>query len=109
MRLRASDVILIVGFFGTLAALQFMWLAKQPHLLGTDAYYLVVQAQSVLNSGHLKIPDANPIPFFVAGLVRAGLPLELSCSLILVLIWELFAVGIFLEARTSQRSLYSES
>jgi hypothetical protein len=92
--LLVSEIILILGLLLALVGWQAQWLANQTYLLGTDAYYLVVQAQSVLTLGHLKIHDANPIPFAIAGLMNLGLPAQLSTSIALSLVWAVLILGI---------------
>ena len=49
------------------------WVFSQSHLPGSDGYYLVEQANSVVSTGGLKIHNSDPTPYLVAGLIRIGL------------------------------------
>lgn len=68
------------------AAITWAWQLHFPNLLGTDAYYLVVQAQSVLSTGSLKIPDGDPIPFFMAGIMHLGVSGESAFQMTIAII-----------------------
>lgn len=68
------------------AAVTWAWQLHYPNLLGTDAYYLVVQAQSVLSTGSLKIPDGDPIPFFMAGIMHTGVTGERAFQITIAVI-----------------------
>ncbi len=59
---------------------------KFHYLLGTDAYYLLVQAQSVFAKGSLKMPDHDVVPYLIAALMRAGIAGESSVQVVLAVI-----------------------
>jgi len=68
------------------AAISWEWQLHLQNLLGTDAYYLIVQAQAVLTTGSLKIPDGDPIPFLMAGIMRMGLTGEAAFQITVAVI-----------------------
>ena len=66
------------------------------YLPGTDAYYYALQAQSLLDTGHLKAADHGAVHYLVASLAWLGLPLEAAVRTILTAIFTLYQVGMFL-------------
>jgi hypothetical protein len=65
------------------------------YLPGTDAYYYALQAQSLLDIGHLKVADHGVVHYLVASLAWLGLPLEAAVRAILTAIFTLYQVGMF--------------
>jgi hypothetical protein len=66
------------------------------YLPGTDAYYYAVQAQSLLDTGRLKVADHGALHYAVAALVRVGLPIEGAFRIILIAIFTLYQAGMLL-------------
>jgi hypothetical protein len=66
------------------------------YLPGTDAYYYALQAQSLLDTGHLKVADHGAVHYLVASLAWLGLPLEAAFRAILTAIFALFQLGMLL-------------
>lgn len=65
------------------------------YLPGTDAYYYALQTQSLLDSGHLKVPDA-PVPYYLmAVLCRTGASIEGSFKILLSAIFVIYAAGLW--------------
>jgi hypothetical protein len=61
------------------------WLWTQPYLPGTDGYYLLDQAGGILKSGALKIQNHDPTPYLAVGMVKCGIPPEVSVKVLLFL------------------------
>src|SRR5262245_57495992 len=74
------------------------FLARSRYLPGTDAYYYALQSQSLLDTGHLKVPDGDTVPYLVAALARLGLSIEASFKTVLVAIYGLYGIGFLLLA-----------
>ena len=70
------------------------FLAHFRYLPGADAYYYALQTQSLLDSGHLKVPDTPVIYYLLASLCRAGLPVEVSFKIVLTAIYALYNAGL---------------
>ncbi len=66
------------------------------YLPGTDAYYYALQAQSLSDSGHLKVPDSDAVPYLVEAISRQRISIEASFKLVLVAIYALFNLGFLL-------------
>jgi hypothetical protein len=66
------------------------------YLPGTDAYYYALQAQSLLDTGHLKVPDRGAIHYAVAALAGRGLSIEAAFRLMLIAIFALYQMGMAL-------------
>src|SRR5215472_2659754 len=69
------------------------------YLPGADAYYYALEAQSLLDTGHLKVADHGAVHYLVASLAWLGLPLEAAFRAILTAIFTLYQVGMFLLVR----------
>jgi hypothetical protein len=65
------------------------------YLPGTDAYYYALQTQSLLDTGHLKVPDAPVLYYTVAFLCRAGLSIEASFKAVLSGIFIIYNAGLW--------------
>lgn len=61
-----------------LAGIAYFWhtLNRFAFLPGTDAYYYALQAQSLLETGYLKVPGNGAFYYAVAAIARLGLPVE---------------------------------
>lgn len=66
------------------------------YLPGTDAYYYALQAQSLLDTGHLKVSDHGAVHYLVASLAWLGIPLETAFRAILTAIFTLYQLGMLL-------------
>jgi hypothetical protein len=66
------------------------------YLPGTDAYYYALQAQSLLDTGHLKVADHGVVHYLVASLAWLGLPVEAAFRAILTAIFTLYQLGMLL-------------
>jgi hypothetical protein len=66
------------------------------YLPGTDAYYYALQAQSLLDTGHLKVADHGAVHYLVASLAWLGLPLEAAFRATLAAIFTLYQLGMLL-------------
>jgi len=65
------------------------------YLPGTDAYYYALQTQSLLDTGHLKVPDTPVLYYTVAFLCRAGLSIEASFKAVLSAIFIIYSAGLW--------------
>jgi hypothetical protein len=83
---RISGTLIVLFCLLLQAAVTWVWQLHFPNLLGTDAYYLVVQAQTVLTTGSLKIPDGDPIPFLMAGIMQLGVTGEAAFQITIAVI-----------------------
>jgi hypothetical protein len=66
------------------------------YLPGTDAYYYALQAQSLSDSGHLKVPDSDAVPYLIEAISSQGISVEASFKLVLVVIYAVFNLGFLL-------------
>jgi hypothetical protein len=66
------------------------------YLPGADAYYYALEAQSLLDTGHLKVADHGAVHYLVASLAWLGLPLEAAFRAILTTIFALYQLGMLL-------------
>jgi hypothetical protein len=53
------------------------------YLPGADAYYYALQVQSLLVSGHLKVPDVCVLYYLVALVCQTGTSIETSFRIVL--------------------------
>jgi len=65
------------------------------YLPGTDAYYYALQTQSLLDTGHLKVPDTPVLYYTMAFLCRAGLSIEASFKAVLSAIFIIYSAGLW--------------
>jgi hypothetical protein len=72
------------------------YLNRLHYLPGTDAYYYALQAQSLLDSGHLKVSDGDAVPYLIAAVSRLGISLEMSFKSVIVAIYAIYTIGFFL-------------
>lgn len=74
-----------------LAGVSYFWyfLNRFSHLPGTDAYYYALQAQSLLETGHLKVPDNGVFYYAIAAIAYFGLPLETAFRIALTAVFAL--------------------
>lgn len=84
----ALSVVLIVFF------VHFLWSFR--YLPGTDAYYYALETQSLLETGHLKVPDHGSVYYVVAALARFGLPIETAFRVSLTVIFLLYQAAMLL-------------
>lgn len=70
----------------------WLYLARFAYLPGTDAYFYALQAQTLLETGRLKVPDRSVVHYLVAALAWAGMPIKQALHLVLSLIFALFAL-----------------
>src|SRR5579872_4700947 len=66
------------------------------YLPGTDAYYYALQTRSLLDVGHLKVPDGGVLYYAMAAVVRTGASIETSFRICLSAIYTLYGLGILL-------------
>lgn len=75
------------------------------YLPGTDAYYYALQAQSLLDYGHLKVPDLGVLHYVVAVICRSGASIETSFRIVLSGIYALYNLGLmFLIVRLKEKT-----
>jgi hypothetical protein len=72
------------------------YLSHFHYLPGTDAYFYALQAQSLVDSGHLKVSDGDAVPYLIAAVSRLGISLELSFKSVIVAIYAIYAIGFLL-------------
>lgn len=72
------------------------FLAGFHYVPGADAYYYALQAQSLLDSGHLKVPDGDVVHYLVAAVARCRFPVEPAFKIVLTLIFAAYGVGFLL-------------
>ena len=65
------------------------------YLPGTDSYFYALQTQSLLESGHLKVPESPVVYYLIATLCRAGLSIEASFKILLSAIFILYSAGLW--------------
>ena len=65
------------------------------YLPGTDAYYYALQTQSLLDTGHLKVPDTPVLYYTMAILCRSGLSIEASFKAVLSAIFIIYSAGLW--------------
>jgi hypothetical protein len=79
-----------------LQAAYFVYFLHQfRYLPGTDAYYYALQTQSLLDTGHLKVPDTPVLYYTMAILCRAGLSIEASFKAVLSAIFIIYSAGLW--------------
>jgi hypothetical protein len=88
----AALILLQVAFF-------IFYLSRLQYLPGTDAYYYALQAQSLLDSGHLKVSDGDAVPYLVAAISWLGISVEICFKSVIVAIYVIYSIGIFLLVR----------
>jgi hypothetical protein len=81
----------------------FVWSFQ--YLPGTDAYYYALQAQSILDTAHLKVPDHGAVYYVVAALTRLGLPIETAFRASLTAIFLLYQAGVLLLVLRTKKTL----
>jgi hypothetical protein len=91
MRSAGAVVVLlvVVGYFS-------YYLHRFTYLPGADAYYYALQTQSLLDSGHLKVPDGAVLCFVIAGVSRLGFSIETSFRLALAAIYAVYNLGLLM-------------
>lgn len=72
------------------------YLGHFKYLPGTDAYYYALQAQSLSDSGHLKVPDSDAVPYLIEAISSQHISVEASFKLVLVAIYAVFNLGFLL-------------
>src|SRR6516165_9355721 len=91
---REGLVVAVAVLAATFVALFIRFISAFAYLPGTDAYYCALQAQSVLDFGHLKVPDHGAIPYLVAGLARLGLTVEAAFRVVISGFFALYQLGM---------------
>jgi hypothetical protein len=91
---REGLVVAVAVLAATFVALFIRFISAFAYLPGTDAYYYALQAQSVLDFGHLKVPDHGAIPYLVAGLARLGLTVEAAFRVVISGFFALYQLGM---------------
>jgi hypothetical protein len=82
-------LLVVVGYFS-------YCLHRFTYLPGADAYYYALQTQSLLDSGHLKVPDGGVLCFVIAGVSRLGFSIETSFRLALAAIYAVYNLGLLM-------------
>jgi hypothetical protein len=72
------------------------FLAGFRYLPGADAYYYALQARSLLDTGHLKVPDGDLVHYLVAAAADCGLSIELAFKIVLTAIYAAYSLGLLL-------------
>jgi len=72
------------------------FLAGFQYLPGADAYYYALQTQSLLDCGHLKVPDDDLVHYLVAIVAHSGLSIETAFKTILTAIYAVYGLGFLL-------------
>jgi hypothetical protein len=85
----AALLLLQVGCF-------VFYLNRLHYLPGTDAYYYALQAQSLLDSGHLKVSEGDAVPYLIAAVSRLGISLEICFKSVIVAIYAIYTIGFLL-------------
>jgi hypothetical protein len=93
---RALRLAALVGLFLLLVACFVRFLSHFSYLPGTDAYYYALQTQSLLDSGHLKVPDGGVLYYLVAALSRSGMSMATGFKVVLAAIYSIYNFGILL-------------
>jgi hypothetical protein len=91
-----AKVVLVSALFLLQVACFVHFLGRFDYLPGTDAYYYAVQTQSLLDVGHLKVPDGGVLNYFIAALCRCGLSIAMAFKVALTAIYGLYNLGILL-------------
>lgn len=83
-----------------LAGVAYFWyfLGRFSHLPGTDAYYYALQAQSLLETGHLKVPDNGVLYYAMAAIAYLGVPVETAFRIALTAVFSLAMLLLWLHA-----------
>jgi hypothetical protein len=72
------------------------YLSHSRYLPGTDAYYYALQTQSLLDSGHLKVPDVAVLYCLIAAVCRVGVSIEAAFRIALAGIFSIYNLGCLL-------------
>jgi hypothetical protein len=72
------------------------FLAGFRYLPGADAYYYALQAQSLLDTGHLKVHDGDLVHYLVAATSHGGLSIESAFKIVLTAIFAAHGLGFLL-------------
>jgi len=100
---REGHVVALAVLAATFVALFIHFISAFAYLPGTDAYFYALQAQSVLDFGHLKVPDHGAVPYLIAGLARLGLTVEAAFRLVISAVFMLYQLGmLFLVLRLKE-------
>ena len=86
--LSALTLVLVAYFLG--------FLRNFSYLPGTDAYYYALQAQSLLATGALKVPDHDAFHYLVAGIARLGPSIESSFRIMLTVVFAFYQLGMLM-------------
>lgn len=88
-----------------LAGIAWFWhyLGSFACLPGTDAYYYALQAQSILDSGHLKVPGNGVLYYAIALIAWFGVSIDAAFRIVLTAVFMLVLAALWYHA-TRMRS-----
>jgi hypothetical protein len=89
-------VVALAALAATFVAFFIHFISAFDYLPGTDAYFYALQAQSVLDFGHLKVPDHGAVPYLIAGVARLGMTVETAFRMVLSAVFALYQLGMLL-------------
>jgi hypothetical protein len=72
----------------------FLW--SFHYLPGTDAYYYALQAQSLLDTGHVKVADHGLVYYLIASASRLGFSIESAFRITLTLVFTTYQLAMSL-------------
>jgi len=81
------------------------WLNRFAYLPGTDAYYYALQAQSILQTGYLKVPGNGALYYAIAFVAWAGASMETAFRIVLSAVFALAILAIWSHAAQLRRNV----
>lgn len=91
-----------------LSAVAWFWyyLSRFSYLPGTDAYYYALQAQSMLETGHLKVPGNGVLYYAIAFTAWCGgIAIETAVRIVLTVVFAFMIAALWFHAMRMRREV----